>query len=695
MRMVWSNLIKILRLNSRFRLNNKINQLIGGSMKLTSIRFKLTAGGIALVLLPLIIAGLISVTKSSNALLQLGKDGAQNTAADLARLADSILEEERKLAEVFASDQKIINVADHIKGGGDTSGTEVEELYRTLTQQFKTMGNNYQGIFITDTDGNMLTGALEGGKEFKDISIKDRDYFKQMSGSGKTVISNATRSKVNGELIIVVCSPVKSKSSTFIGSFGLVIKVDFLVKLISGRKIGETGYGFMTDKMGLLVAHPVADNILKLNLAELDGMKEFMKLMLGGQSGVAEYTFKGVDKVAGYAPLSQTDWFVGATQNSDEFLASSKTIRNLIGLVTIIAVILTAVLVSFAALAIVKPLNKAVDGLKDIAQGEGDLTMRLQVTSKDEIGEMAHWFNTFIEKLQGIIKQITENSASVGSSSEQLSKISELLLTGAEDTSQRSNNVATAAEEMSSNLNNVAAAMEESSTNANMVATAAEEMSSTIKEIAENAEKARGVSSDAVTQANSASESMQQLSEAANKINKVTETITEISEQTNLLALNATIEAARAGEAGKGFAVVANEIKELAKQTAMATLDIKNLIDDVQNTSGSTSERIVKISEVIAGVNDIVSTIASAVEEQTAATQEIANNIAQASQGIQEVNENVNQSSTVATDIAQDIAEVSSSAKNISDSSNDVKHSAQDLLARSQELNAIVGSFKV
>jgi methyl-accepting chemotaxis protein len=664
-------------------------------MKITSIRFKLTAGGIVLVLLPLIIAGLISVTKSSNALLQLGKDGAQNTAADLARLADNILEEEGKLAEVFASDQKIINVVDHIDGGGDIAGPEIDELYRALTLQFKRMGNNYQGIFVTDAVGNLYTGALEGGKEYKGVSIKDRDYFQQMNRSGQTVISNVTRSKSTGKLIIVVCSPMKSSSSKIIGAFGLVIKVDYLVDLISGRKIGETGYGFMTDKTGLLVAHPNPDNILKLNLAELDGMKDFMKLMLGGKDGVAEYTFKGVDKFAGYAPLSQAEWYIGATQNAGEFLASSKTIRNLIGLITVVAVIVTAILVSFAATAIVKPLNSAVAGLKDIAEGEGDLTMRLQVTSKDEIGDMAHWFNIFIEKLQGIIKQIAENSTSVGSSSEQLSSISEELLTGAEDTSQRSTNVATSSEEMSANLNNVAAAMEESSTNANMVATAAEEMSSTINEIAENAEKARGVSSDAVAQANKASDSMQQLSDAANKIGKVTETITEISEQTNLLALNATIEAARAGEAGKGFAVVANEIKELAKQTAEATLDIKNLIDDVQNSSNSTSEGIIQISDVITGVNDIVSTIASAVEEQTAATQEIANNIAQASQGIQEVNENVNQSSDVSTGISKDIAEVSLAAQSISSSSNDVKQSAQDLLARSQELNAIVGSFKV
>ena len=668
---------------------------MGEKMKFTSIRFKLTAGGILLVLLSLTVAGIISVSKSSGALLTLGKAGAASTASDLARLTDRIMEEEKKVADIFSANQVIIDLAQKVYESGDSALPEVAGLYTMLKKQFKAMGSNYQGIFVTDKDGNLYTGVLEGGDEYKGVSITSSEYFQEAKSSGKTTLSNVTRSKSTNKLISVVCSPIKSDKGTFLGTFGTVIKVEYLVDLVAGRKIGETGYGFMTDKTGLLVAHPVPENILKLNLSGLEGMQKFMESMLSGKSGVEEYTFKGTDKVAGYAHVPHADWYIGATQDADEFLAASKTIRNLIFLITVVSVAVTGVLVTLATIAIVKPINNAVEGLKDIAEGEGDLTMRLNVTSKDEVGEMAHWFNVFIEKLQGIIKQIADNASSVGASSEQLSSISSQLLAGAEDTSQRSSNVATAAEEMSANLNNVAAAMEESSTNANMVATAAEEMSSTINEIAENAEKARGVSSEAVEQADQASEKMQELGDAANKIGKVTETITEISEQTNLLALNATIEAARAGEAGKGFAVVANEIKELAKQTAEATLDIKNLIDDVQSTSRSTEEGITQISTVITGVNDIVSTIATAVEEQTAATQEIANNISQASQGIQEVNENVSQSSAVSTEISQDIAEVSSAAQNISNNSNEVKQSAEDLLARSQELNQIVGSFKV
>jgi methyl-accepting chemotaxis protein len=666
------------------------------NMKITSIKFRLVSGGITMVLLPVLIIGFLSYSKSSTALSDLAKNQAENIASDLSRLADSILIEQIKLAEVIAADHQVIDVLATIKRAGVNGPTEqIKELHQNLGKTFSKMGAAYQGVFVTDSAGHIFTGVLEGGSEYKGINIADRAYFQNAKTTGKTIIGDLARSEATGKLISVICAPVKSDSQEFVGALGVVLKVEFLTELISGRKIGKTGYGFMTDKSGLLLAHPVPENILSLNLAKLEEMKGFMKKMLAGEKGIEEYTFKGIDKIAGYSPLSVTNWYVAATQDASEFLSAAHSIRNLSLAVTLAALLLTIVAVSFSAGLIVKPLNRAIASLKDIAEGEGDLTMRLDAESKDEVGELGFWFNTFIEKLQGIVKRIAENSNMVNASSNQLSVIAKELSSGAEDTSQRAANVATASEEMSANLNNVAAAMEQSSTNANMVASAAEEMTSTINEIAENAERARNVSSKAVEQAKSASDKMGELGEAAKRIGKVTETITEISEQTNLLALNATIEAARAGEAGRGFAVVANEIKDLAKQTAQATLNIKDQINDVQQTTEASVAEINQISEVISGVNDIVATIAAAVEEQTAATREIANNIAQASQGIQEVNENVSQSSTVAGDITQDISKVNLAATGISESSKQVQTSSEDLQRMATELNAIVGSFKV
>jgi len=391
--------------------------------------------------------------------------------------------------------------------------------------------------------------------------------------------------------------------------------------------------------------------------------------------------------------LDNIDTYQTALSNELHGVVNSKTINMVIISGLIFAGITAVCLV--IVFGITGGLKQLVVKFTDIAEGEGDLTQRIHLKSRDELAVLAERFNAFLEKLQGIIGRISENSHHVDQSATQLTEIAVQMSSGANDTSQRANNVSVSAEEMSANLHAVAAAMEESSTNATMVATASEEMSATINEIAQNAETATTISGEAVVQSKNAAEQMAQLGQAAQAIGKVTETITEISEQTNLLALNATIEAARAGESGKGFAVVANEIKELAKQTAEATLDIKRQIGEIQSTTGDTVTGIDEIASVINKVNDIVGTIATAVEEQSSATREIATNISQASEGIQEVNENVSQSSQAASGITKDITSVNASAGEISNSSSQVKLSAEDLQRMASELNAIVGSFRI
>lgn len=665
-------------------------------MNFKSIGFRLVAGGCIAVAIPLIILGIIAISKSSSSLEGVSKTNAAEAAKDIAALVNTTLGEEKKLALAFASDKGVRTVAAKVHASGIAGAeNEIKMLRQEMKNKYKQLGSGYLGIFVANAEGLLFTGELASGKEYKGSNIASRAYFKTAKATRKAVVGDVVRSKSTGKLISVVCAPILSDSGGFIGAFGISMNASLLTDLVTRKKVGKTGYAFMIDKAGIINAHPVQKHVLTLDLKTLKDMESITRQMLAGKTGVDAYIFQGISKIAGFAPVTQTGWSVGITQNSDEFLSASKSIRNQLLLIGIIALIVIASGIVFAARGITKPINKAVEGLRDIAEGEGDLTMRLEETTKDEIGELARWFNTFIEKLQGIIGDISGNAGQVGTSSSGLLTIASEMASGSHETSERAGAVAAATEEMSANLNAVAAAMEESSTNTSMVATAAEEMTATINEIAQNSEKARGISESAVTQAQNASEKMSDLGVAANDIGKVTETITEISEQTNLLALNATIEAARAGEAGKGFAVVANEIKELAKQTADATQDIKNKIQGIQTTTDLTVTEIEEITRVINQVNEIVTTIATSVDEQSSATQEIANNIAQASQGIQDVNENVTQSSSVSTEISRDIAEVNVSADQMSNSSGQVKMSAEQLRELSEKLETIVGSFKI
>jgi methyl-accepting chemotaxis protein len=340
---------------------------------------------------------------------------------------------------------------------------------------------------------------------------------------------------------------------------------------------------------------------------------------------------------------------------------------------------------------ITAPLFKGVALAR--AMADGDLTRTMDISRKDEIGVLANALNEMVLNLRDMLGEVADEVGGVSLASQSLAGVSEQMVGGADVTVQRAQQVTVAAEQMSANQASVAAAMEQAATNINTVAAAAEEMSSTIAEIATNSARAKDITGEAVSRAGLASGRVQALGAAAQEIGKVTESITAISSQTNLLALNATIEAARAGEAGRGFAVVANEIKELALQTAQATEEIRGRIQGIQDATGQTVVEIDGISGVIADVDEIVGTIAAAVEEQTSTTREIAANVGQASQGIAEVNTNVAQSSTVAGAIASDIADVSTQANDLLASGEQVKQSASGLSETAAKLKNLVSRF--
>ncbi len=312
-------------------------------------------------------------------------------------------------------------------------------------------------------------------------------------------------------------------------------------------------------------------------------------------------------------------------------------------------------------------LSDMVERFKDVAEGEGDLTKRIPITTHDEIGELAKWFNVFLDKLQDMIKSISTASHQVGGASNDVSNTSQRISANSQETSAQANVVSSIAEQVSQNLQTVA--------------TGAEEMGASIKEIAKNATEAARVATSAVKVAEATTATVAKLGESSAEIGQVVKVITAIAQQTNLLALNATIEAARAGEAGKGFAVVANEVKELAKETAKATEDISRKIEAIQTDTKAAVEAIASISGVIDQVNDFSNTIATAVEEQNATTNEMSRNVSEAARGSGEITSN--------------IAGVAQAAESTARGATDTQNAAQLLVQMSGQLRELVEQFRV
>lgn len=370
--------------------------------------------------------------------------------------------------------------------------------------------------------------------------------------------------------------------------------------------------------------------------------------------------------------------------------------RTKIILGTLVALGIAAFLLVSIVSGITRPLSDVVANLIQVS--EKDLTGTLPeqyLLRGDEVGKLANASRAMSRSLNEVVEDLRESVVVLLHSSSQLDSSSKNMSSGVESTANMAQSTAAAAEELSSNINSIAIAMEEASTNFSSVATASAQMTGTIAGIASSSEKARSTTSQASRQADLILEEMQRLSDSAVAIGQVTDTIKAISAQTNLLALNASIEAARAGIAGKGFAVVAGEIKELAQQTASATEDIRSRIESVQTATRSGTEEISRVSDIVGGVNELVSSIAAAIQQQSMTTEEISRNIAEAAIGMKDANLRVAESSSVSLEIAKDAASVNQVAGQLNAAKLKVQDHADGLNAMARKLSQTIDQFTV
>jgi methyl-accepting chemotaxis protein len=396
-------------------------------------------------------------------------------------------------------------------------------------------------------------------------------------------------------------------------------------------------------------------------LAPAAARKDYAAYSKAHEADIVPVTDKVTNDAASLMAAEQADAAGDNASVQSSYHSSSITSIVLLGVGVTLALTL--------GFLIARGIKRSLRKVRDVCDGlaNGDLTRRSNLTSGDEPGQMGRALDTAVGRLRQTVTTIDESAASLASASEQMSGVATQIAGSAEQTSVQSQAVSAAAEEISRSVDTVSAG--------------AEEMGASIREISQNATEAAQVATEAVTLASSTSATMNKLGESSAEIGNVIKVITAIAEQTNLLALNATIEAARAGEMGKGFAVVASEVKDLAQETARATEDISRRVEAIQADTGGAVTAIEEITRVIARISDFQTTIASAVEEQTATTAEM--------------NRSVSEAATGTGEIAQNITGVAESARVTSEGVAESQQATGELARLSTELSQLVNTFRI
>jgi methyl-accepting chemotaxis protein len=508
-------------------------------------------------------------------------------------------------------------------------GKGLPELQRAIGVPAYT--DSFQLSYFGGTDGVMF--SIPAGSRAADYDPRARGWYKAAQNAPGTIVTEPYIAASSGKLVVTVAAPVKSQNQ-FVGVAGADISLDSISKTINSLNFGGHGYAFIVSGEGKILVHPDSKLILK-NISEAyptDTPKITAGVREIQSSGKAE--IMSLTHVEG---VSSANWYVALVLDQDAAYSMLGEFRTSAITAMVIAVVIIILLLGLLIRILMQPLHQMGRAMRDIADGDGDLTKRLAITSQDEFGALAQSFNHFVERIHGSIREVASTAGQLGEVAMRVVRASNSSMTNSDHQANRTESVAAA-------INQLGAAAQEIAQNAartSQHSAEASELAGDGQNVVQQTIKAMNELSEKIRESCA---NIENLNGKTVNIGQILEVITSISQQTNLLALNAAIEAARAGEAGRGFAVVADEVRNLAHRTQDSAQQVRTMIEELQvgareavvtmtesqrqsensvTVANQAGERLSSVTRRIDEINGMNQSVAAATEEQTSVVESI------------------------------------------------------------------------